>query len=177
MNARAHHFQMKYLLAQLALQNTTRFLARMRPGGDPRFLPDLWSAVGRDLEPAERLPSTGAAVWHRGTPGEEGELVVLTFPTPASPGEAYFVGLLMHRQRGRVFCLEHMSHPVTPACGAMLVELSMNSRCHLGPLGAASLEAFVAAIDRTVQDERAAPDALTPFQAPLAGRLRPADQP
>jgi hypothetical protein len=168
MTARAHHFQMKYLLAQLALQNPQRFLVRFRPDGDQRFLADLWSAVGRDLDPAERIPSHGVAVWHRAAQDDEGEMVVLTFPTPAGTGEAYFVAALVQHHRGRVFCLERTVHPMTQEAGTMLVELAANSRANFGAVVVSGLEDFVAMIDHIVQDGLASPHTLTPLPTSLS---------
>lgn len=174
MTARAHHFQMKYLLAQLALQNPQRFLVRFRPDGDQRFLADLWSAVGRDLDPAERIPSTGVAVWHRAAQDDEGEMVVLSFPTPAGTGEAYYVAALVQQHRGRVFCLEHAVHPMTQETGTMLVELAANSRANFGAVVVSGLEDFVAMIDHIVHDSQASPHSLTPLPTPLSASRPPA---
>lgn len=169
---RAHHFQMKYLLAQLALQKPQRFLSHFRPEGDQRFLADLWSAVGRDLEPAERIPNTGVAVWHRPAQGDAGELVVLTFPPPVATGEAYFVGVLVQHGRGRVFCLEHTVHPMTQQAGTMLVELAINSRANFGAVSVGCLDEFVSAIERISQDDLALPDSLTHLPTPLSASMR-----
>ncbi|MEK8034580.1 hypothetical protein AACH06_27510 [Ideonella sp. DXS29W] len=164
MSARTHHFRMKYLMAQLALQGPQRFLDKFRPGGDERFFTDLWTAVGRELDPAERLPNEGASVWHRPADAQRGELVVLTLPAPAAVSEAYFIGVLFQATRCRVFCLEHSEHPMTKSASTVLSELAANGRSNWGEAVATDREAFAALIDALVSDPDAAPLTFTPIR-------------
>jgi len=164
MKARTHHFRMKYLVAQMALQSPQRFLDRFRPGGDARFFADLWTAVGRELDPAERVLNTGASVWHR--PAERGaaELVVLTFPAPAAISEAYFVGALKTSERCRVFCLEHSLNPMTQHPSTMLSELAANGRANWGEVSASRIDEFVSVVDGIASDPEAMPNTFVPMR-------------
>src|SRR5262245_46348005 len=111
--ARQHHMQMKYLLAQMAIQNPERFFAIFGPRGDAAYFPDLWSAVGQSLATDQRVPSAGAAVWHQQA-GEGPEVLVLILPPPATRNEAYFVAAVRLPDGGcRVFCLERAVMPST----------------------------------------------------------------
>src|SRR4051812_30249700 len=124
MEPRSHHIQMKYLLAQMAIQNPERFFATFGPGGDAAYLADLWVAIGQRLPAAKQVPNNGTAVWHR--PAAEGwEAIVLTLPPPLTHNEAYFVGAVRSADGGcRVFCLERAAGTSAGEVATILSELA-----------------------------------------------------
>jgi hypothetical protein len=155
--------QMKYLLAQLAIQNPERFFAIFGPGGDASYLADLWAAMGQTLPPEHQVPSAGAAVWHRPA-GEGPEVVVLTLPPPAARNEAYFVAAVRPACGGcRAFCLERAVMPSTGEEFTILSELAANGRSNWGPGGEPVVEQFAEVVRRVVADPSARPMAFVPM--------------
>jgi len=158
---------MKYLLAQMALQDPAAFHARLGPGGDGRYLDLLWRGVGEKLEPHERVPADGIATWHR--PAEPGvaEVLVLTLPRPEVSNEAFFLALRISADRGcRLFCLENALDPMTKQPYTVLAEFVPRGRLNWGPGSAPERTAFVAWIDALAQDAQARPNSFV--ELPLA---------
>jgi hypothetical protein len=165
MKPRTHHFQAKYLLVQMALQSTAKFFARFAPGGDPQYLPHLWTALGLELEPAERIPNEGIAMWHQPAHAGVAETLVLTLPRPEVTSEAYFIGVIrMNEDACRVFCLERSSVPPTNELTTILSEFARNGRMNWGPGSEATIDAFVALMRNTVADESARPMSIIPMR-------------
>lgn len=161
---RQHHMQMKYLLAQMAIQNPERFFATFGPGGDASYLADLWAAVGQKLSTDQQVPSAGVAVWHRPA-GDGPAVVVLTLPPPATRNEAYFVAAVRPAGGGsRVFCLERAVMPSTGEEFTILSELAANGRSNWGPGGEPVAESFAGVVSRLVADPSARPMAFVPVQ-------------
>ena len=164
MEPRQHHMQMKYMLAQMAIQNPERFFATFGPGGDAAYLADLWAAIGQDLPPDQQVPSEGVSVWHRPA-GAGPEVVVLTLPPPAARNEAYFVAAVRPAGGGcRAFCLERAVMPSNGEEFAILSELAADGRSNWGPGGEPVAEEFAAVVSRVVADPTARPMAFVPMR-------------
>lgn len=162
--SRRHHFQMKYLLAQMALQSPGRFFAKFQPEGDTAYLADLWTAFGLQLEPAERVAAAGIAAWHRAPEADVCEAVVITLPPPTQRGEAYYLGALSVDGGCRVFCLEHSVNPLTHQPSAMLSELAAHGRANWGEVVAPSSEDFLTVVEAIINDPDASPNSFIPMQ-------------
>ena len=166
-NPRSHHVRMKYLLAQMALQDPIAFRCRLGPGGDERYLELLWRGVGQQLEPEERVPAEGIAAWHR--PAEPGvaEMLLLTLPRPELSNEAFFIALRIAADRsGRLFCLENAVDPTTRRPATVLAEFVPRGRLNWGPGSVPERAAFAAWIDALSDDAQAQP--MTFVEMPLA---------
>jgi hypothetical protein len=162
-DARQHHVQMKYVLAQLAIRDPARFFASFGPGGDAAYLSNLWAALGQSLPTEQQVSSDGAAVWHQKL-GEGVELLVLTLPPPAARNEAYFVGAVRFSERGcRVFCLEQAIMPSTGEEFTMLSELAANGRSNWGPGTEPVVEEFAKLLCEVVLNESARPVSFMPM--------------
>jgi hypothetical protein len=151
---------MKYLLAQMAIQDPGRFFATFGPGGDVAYLPDLWTALGQRLPAGEQVSSHGARTWHQpGGPGPE--LLILTLPPPAARNEAYFVAAARLPDGAcRVFCLER-----TPGAEeTVLAELAANGRSNWGRGSEPIVEDLAALIRRVVSDPSAQPMTFIPMR-------------
>lgn len=164
MEPRQHHMQMKYLLAQMAIQNPERFFATFGPGGEAAYLSDLWTAMGQSLPPNQQIPSAGAAVWHRPA-GEGPEVIVLTLPPPTARNEAHFVAATRPADGVcRVFCLERADMQSTGEEFTILSELAANGHSNWGPGGEPIAEEFAEVVSRVVADPSARPMAFVPMQ-------------
>ncbi|WP_437318465.1 hypothetical protein [Sorangium sp. So ce385] len=156
--------QMKYLLAQMAIQDPGRLFATFGPGGDAALLKDLWTAVGQSLPAGERISSAGARTWHRPA-GQGPEVLVLALPPAIHRNEAYFVGAA--RLPGgacRVFCLERTIAPVTGAEGTVLAELAAEGRSNWGPGSVPLIEEFAELVSQVVSDASASPLTFIPMR-------------
>lgn len=164
MEPRQHHIQMKYLLAQMAIQNPDRFFATFGPGGDATYLPDLWAAVGQDFPTEQQVSKDGIAV--RQHPASGGtEILVLVFPKPVTNNEAHFVGAVRSTDGGcRVFCLERAVMPSTGEELTFLSELAANGRSNWGPGSIPVADEFASLLLRIVSDPSARPMASVPMQ-------------
>lgn len=170
--AAAHHVRVKYLLAQMALQDPAAFHARFGPGGDPRYLELLWRAVGEELPEDEQIPSDGVATWHRPAAGAVAELLLLTFPCPTTRNQAYFLALRIGADgRCRLFCLERALDPTTAQPYTVLAEFVPRGRLNWGPACAPQRAQFVAWIDALAEDTQAQPTSFTelPLVQPTQG--------
>jgi hypothetical protein len=166
-NARSHHIRMKYLLAQMALQDPGTFRVRLGPGGDERYLELLWRGVGERLDPQERVPADGIAAWHRPAGPGIAEALVLTLPRPELSNEAFFIALRVAADRTcRLFCLENALDPTTRTPYTVLAEFVPRGRLNWGPASAPERAAFVAWIDRLAEDAQARPNSFV--ELPLA---------
>jgi hypothetical protein len=166
MKARAHHFQLKYLLGQMALQDPARFFATFGEGGDPHYFEDLWHGIGENFPVEERVPGHGASMWHRPalTPNAT-ETIVLSLPEPQAQSEAHFVGVFrVFGDRCRVFFLERSLNPMTKEVTTVLAELSSSGRANWGPGSAPVLEDFVRQADAINADPAATPMSFIPMQ-------------
>ncbi len=47
--------EMKYLLAQMAIQKNPDWLSTFGPGGDTAYLANLWTAVGQQMPADQRV--------------------------------------------------------------------------------------------------------------------------
>lgn len=141
---RKHHMQMKYLLAQMAIQDPGRFFATFGPGGDVTYLPKLWAALGQRLPAAEQIPNTGVRTWHQ--PGGRGpEVLVLALPPATGRNEAYFVAAARSSDGAcRVFCLERAAAPATESEETVLAELAADGRSNWGRGSEPIVEDFAA---------------------------------
>lgn len=163
----AHHTRVKYLLAQMALQDPAAFRARFGPGGDPRYLELLWRALGEELDPTDRVPADGVSTWHRPGSAQVAELIVLTLPRPTARNQAFFLALrLAPDHTCRLFCLESALDPSTQQAYTVLAEFVPSGRLNWGPACAPERSAFVAWIEALAQD--AAAKWLTFTELPLA---------
>ena len=81
--ARKHHMQMKYLLAQMAIQNPERFFSTFGPGGNTAYLTDLWTAVGQQM-PADQRVAAGTIV--RLAPSSRGIARIVSPDAPIAKG-------------------------------------------------------------------------------------------
>lgn len=163
-DARTHHMQMKYLLAQMAIQDPERFVSTFGPGGDSEYLVDLWTAVGQRLPEAERVSNAGIGTWVEGRDSEPAALVLI-LPAATCRNEAHFVGIV----RGlagewRVFCLEAANPPTGETTATVLVEMAADGRNHWGPGGRPTVEEFVALMGRVVADPSARPWGSVPMR-------------
>jgi len=166
-NTRAHHTRMKYLLAQMALQDPAAFHARLGPGGDGLYLEHLWQGVGLQLAPEERVPAEGISTWHRPAAPGIADLLVLTLPRPERRNEAFFLAMRIAADRTcRLFCLESALDPMTQQTHTMLVEFVPRGRLNWGPGSTPERAAFVARIDELAQDAQARPNSFV--ELPLA---------
>ncbi len=165
MDSRTHHMQMKYIIAQLALQNTDRFFATFGAGGDPSYLANLWEMMGEELPADERVPSEGVALWYRGEK-DAPEVIVLTLPPPAARNEAYFVGVVRIEGKCRVFCLERALMPSSGEEFTIVSELAADGRSNWGPGGDPVVEEFAEMLCGLALDTSARPLAFIPV--PLA---------
>jgi hypothetical protein len=157
-NASAHHIRVKYLLAQMALQDPAGFRARLGPGGDPRYLELLWRALGQELAEEDRVAADGIATWHRPGAADEAEVLLLTLPRPTTRNEAWFLALRIAPDRScRLFCLESAGYPTTQQAYTVLAEFVPTGRLNWGPACAPERAAFVAWIDTLAQDPQARP--------------------
>lgn len=164
MEPRQHHMQMKYLLAQMAIQNPDRFFATFGAEEGAACLADLWAAIGQSLPPDQQVPAAGAAAWHRPA-GEGAEVVILTLPPPAARNEAYFVGAVRPVGGGcRAFCLERSIVPSTGEEFTILSELAANGRSNWGPGVEPAVERFAEVIGRVVANPSARPMSFMPMQ-------------
>ena len=165
MNPRAHHFQMKYFVAKLALQNPVRFFDTFGPDGDKDYFTDLWKAFGGQLEPAEKVPHDGASVWTSPAGPAGHEVIVLTFPVPEARGEAHFVGAVRLSESGcRVFCLERAEGESPRQPDTVLSELAPHGRANWGTGPAPVREDFVARVRSIVSNPAASPLSFVPLQ-------------
>ena len=163
MDTRQHHLQMKYLLAQMAIQDPTRFFATFGPDGGEAYLQDLWTAIGEKFPEEQRAPAEGAQIWRQSSP--DLAVIVLILPAPAARNEAYFVGAVQPASGTcRVFCLERAVMPTTGEEFTMLSELAAEGRSSWGPGGAPTVEAFVSLIGRLVADPDARPLSFVPIR-------------
>ncbi|GFE79088.1 hypothetical protein GCM10011487_10880 [Steroidobacter agaridevorans] len=152
---------MKYVLVQMALQSPGRFFDRFGPAGDAQYLPDLWTALGLELEAAERIPNTGAATWYRAPLQTSAEALVLILPDPAGMTEAYFIGVLRSSANAcRVFCLERSHSSMSKADTTVLTEFAANGRMNWGPGSLPAVTDFVSLMDRMAADADARPNAF-----------------
>ena len=158
---------MKYLLAQMALQDPMAFLTRLRPGGDPLYLEHLWRGLGQQLAEDERVAHDGIATWHRDATAAAGEMLVLVLPRPERPNEAFFLALAIAPNLScRLFCLENALDPTTQRPYTVLAEFLPRGRANWGPACAPERAAFVAWIDALSADTQARPQSFT--EIPLA---------
>jgi len=158
----AHHVRVKYLLAQMALQDPAAFHGRFGPGGDPRYLEMLWRAIGQELPEDERIAADGIATWHRPAAGTVAELLLLTFPRPTTRNQATFLALrIADGANGRLFCLESALDPTTRQPCTALAEFVPRGRFNWGPACAPQRADFVAWIDALAQDRQAQPASFT----------------
>jgi hypothetical protein len=156
--------QMKYLLAQMAIQDPGRFFATFGPGGDDAYLVKLWYALGARLPASEQIPSAGATTWHQPA-GSGPEVLILVLPPAIARNEAHFIGAIRTPGGGcRVFCLERAAAPVTGAEGTVLAELAAAGRSHWGPGGAPTIEGFAELISQVVSDPSAIPLTFVPMR-------------
>ena len=124
--ARSHPFQMKYLLAMMALQDPARFARELGPSGAPGFLRDLWTAVGLQHPVAGRVPAD--ALEHDAGEIDGAPYVRIRVPAPHDRNEAIAM-LFVLAERCRVFALERAEQ----AERAMLVEIGLDHRDNWGP--------------------------------------------
>ena len=165
--ARPHHTKMKYLLAQMALQNPERFFTTFGPGGDAEFLATLWQGMGQRFAENERVAHDGARTEHRAASGDGPEVLVLVLPTPAARGEAYLLAAVRNADGAlRVFCLERALPSAGDAPATMLSEISPEGRANWGPSVAPDVDGLVTSLHALVADRDARP--LTFTQIPLA---------
>lgn len=158
---------MKYLLAQMALQDPAAFRERLGRAGDERYLELLWRGVGEQLETAERVSADGIATWHRPAAPGVAEVLVLTLPRPELSNEAFFFALRTGSDRGsRLFCLEHAIDPATRRPYTVLAEFLPRGRLNWGPASAPERAAFVGWIDALADDAKAQP--MSFVELPLA---------
>ena len=170
-NASAHHTRVKYLLAQMALQDPAGFRARLGPGGDPHYLELLWRALGQELAEDERVPAAGIATWHRPGAAAEAEVLLLTLPRPTTRNQAWFLALRVAADRTcRLFCLESALDPTTQQASTVLAEFVPTGRLNWGAACAPERAAFVAWIDALAQDPQARPVAFV--EMPLVALAR-----
>jgi len=171
MKARAHHFQLKYLLGQMALQDPARFFATFGKDGDPHYFADLWNGVGANFPVEEQVPSQGASMWHRpGRPPNSTEAIVLSLPEPQAQSEAHYIGVFrLSDDRCRVFFLERSVNPMTKEVTTVLAELSSNGRANWGPGSAPVLEDFVRQADMIIADPSAMPMSFIPMKRDSTG--------
>ena len=168
----AHHTRVKYLLAQMALQDPAAFRARLGPGGDPRYLELMWRAVGQELEEADRVAAAGTATWHRPPAPDVAELLLLTLPRPTARNQAFFLALRISADSTcRLFCLESAQDPTTQKAYTVLAEFVPAGRLNWGPACAPEREAFVGWIDSLAEDRQARPTSFT--ELPLVAPTRP----
>jgi hypothetical protein len=164
--ARQHHMQMKYLLAQMALQNPERFFATFGESGDGDYLADLWTGIGQDLPAEQRVAAEGLSAWHQAS-GVKPEILVLTFPPPAAGNEAYMLAAIRTANSAcRVFCLERAVMPSTGKEFTILAELATEGRSNWGPGSAPIAEQFAEMVRRLTGDPSARPMAFVPTRQP-----------
>ena len=157
--------QMKYLLAQMALQNSERFFATFASGGEATtFLSELWTTMGLSLPSDQRIPATGVGVWQR-PPGEGPAVMVLTLPPPAARNEAYLLAAVQPTGGPcRVFCLERAVIPSTGQELTFVSEFAAEGRSNWGEGGAPVAEEFADMLCRLVADPSARPLAFVPMR-------------
>lgn len=124
--ARSHPFQMKYLLAMMALQDPARFARELGSTGAPGFLRDLWTAVGLQHPVERRVPAE--ALGHDVGEIDGAPYVRIRFPAPHDRNEAIAM-LFVLAARCRVFALERAEQ----AGRAMMVEIGLDHRDNWGP--------------------------------------------
>jgi len=83
---RAHHLRFKYALVNRALEAPRALVSLC---GSPTELAALWEATGVGVDEAERCDGTGLAARNVGDPLHP--VIMVTFPRPERPNEAYFV--------------------------------------------------------------------------------------
>lgn len=165
MKRRQHHFQMKYLVAQMALQDPQAFCARFDPGKDPTYFSLLWAGMAEQFEPQERASGNGAEAHCVADESGAVEELILTFPTPEAQGEAWFVGAFATpEKRFRVFCLESSLDPRTGQASTVLAEFRPNGRANWGPARSAKREDFVSRSRELMRARDAAPLSFLPVR-------------
>lgn len=153
-DAREHHLQMKYMLAQMAVQDPQRFWDTFGPNGDGAYFADLWTAIGQKIGADSAIPNDELGTTTV-TAGET-TLMVLTFPTPMAHNEAYYLAMSKNAGLYRVWCLESAAESKT-----MLTEFVTAGRANWGVGPDAKPDELVAKIDQIINDPTAAPVSLT----------------
>jgi hypothetical protein len=162
---REHPFKMKYLAAQLALQDPVRFFEKFGPQGDGRFFADLWTACGEELDPVQRVSNAGASVWRSEVTPSSQDMIVLCFPAPQAQSEAWFIGVVrVTEAHCRVFCLERAAEIPDQKEPSMLLEFAPHGRMNWGTGPRPVLEDFVARVRTLVSDAAAAPLSFFPVR-------------
>jgi hypothetical protein len=165
MKARAPHFQLKYLLAQMALKDSAEFFKAFGPGSHPDAFAAFWIDFGEQFQPAERVPAEGASVSHYAGEKSGADAVVFAFPTPEANGEAHFVGFFRGRDNHfRIFCLERSGDLPGLEIATMLSELSAQGRANWGGGADPSIDGFLAQVRAIINDPKATPLTFFPLK-------------
>lgn len=164
--ADTHSFRMKYLVAQMALQDPPGFFCRFNPDKNQTYLTALWTALGEKFfEAQEKIPCVGVSAFHRTLEGEVSEELIVTFPAPSSQGEAYFLGAFLLRTTGcRVFGLELSLDPTTQQPSTVLVEFMAHGRANWGFGRGLQRDEFISQCEQVIGDPKALPLAFTKVQ-------------
>lgn len=158
--ARPHHQRMKYFLAALANENAERFFEVFGAETGTGDLAGIWSALGEEFPPGQRVAPDGVSVW-RQSGAHLPDALVLTLPPAIARGEAYFLAAYRGGGGGsRVFCLEYAVMPTTGSWMTMLSEIGADRRTNWGPGCLPEREQLVARLNDLVADLAAAPMAV-----------------
>jgi hypothetical protein len=155
--------QAKYLLAQMALQDVDRFYATFGASGDTEYLPKLWTAIGHQFPPDQRVASDGLTTFRSDSDGVV-DHIVICFPTPQRRNEAHFVAVIKLAHQTRVFCLEKSENSMTGHETTVVSELAKHGRVNWGDGCEPNADQFVDHINALIGDPGARPVSFIPVK-------------
>lgn len=151
---RAHHYRYAHrLLAGLARDLGPQMLDHEPDAGFTGGLTQLWDGYGERLPEEERLPADGLSAELVRRDGYRALVVVL--PPAVAPSEAHLVAVVQvgEAEQCRYLTLEHGVSPIDRQPYTVLGEWTADgSHLNLGPGPAADPEAFIAAVERILEE-------------------------
>jgi hypothetical protein len=148
---RNHHFQFKYFVASLALQDPERYFTTFSAQNGLEQITKMWIGFGQQFPEAERIPPTDLELWAR--TDTLPNLVVLTLPLGTNRNEAIYIAAprpQADQEPPRVYCLERSWDLVKNQPMSMLIAMTSAGRMNLGPYSPdLSRDQFIDIVDQS----------------------------